>query len=87
MPGTDHAMMSTAWVKTVRRRNITGGENDVSESTVFDKRHASRNSNGKQHIRHFSEHPEYCQNYVIDLKDLVNQKIYALMTAIMQPCF
>lgn len=22
MPGTDHAMMSTAWVKTVRRRNI-----------------------------------------------------------------
>ncbi|MFR3462879.1 MAG: DUF960 family protein [Anaerobutyricum soehngenii] len=29
-------------------------------------------------MRHFSEHPEYCQNYVIDLKNLVNQKIYVI---------
>ena len=34
--------------------------------------------NGKQHIRHFSEQPEYSQDYMIDLANPVNQKVYVI---------
>ena len=34
--------------------------------------------NGKQHIHHFSEQPEYSQDYVIALANPVNQKVYVI---------
>ena len=34
--------------------------------------------NGKQHIHHFSEQPEYSQDYMIDLANPVNQKVYVI---------
>ena len=34
--------------------------------------------NGKQHIRHFSEQPEYSKEYTIDLANPVNQKVYVI---------
>ena len=35
-------------------------------------------SNGKQHIHHFSEQPEYSQDYMIDIANPVNQKVYVI---------
>ena len=35
-------------------------------------------ANGKQHIHHFSEQPEYSQDYMIDLANPVNQKVYVI---------
>ena len=34
--------------------------------------------NGKQHIHHFSEQPEYSKEYTIDLANPVNQKVYVI---------
>ena len=34
--------------------------------------------NGKQHIHHFSEQPEYSKEYTIDLASPVNQKVYVI---------
>ena len=34
--------------------------------------------NGKQHIHHFSEQPEYSQDYMIDIANPVNQKVYVI---------
>ena len=34
--------------------------------------------NGKQHIHHFSEQPEYNKEYTIDLANPVNQKVYVI---------
>ena len=33
---------------------------------------------GKQHIHHFSEQPEYSKGYTIDLANSVNQKVYVI---------
>ena len=33
---------------------------------------------GKQHIHHFSEQPEYSQDYMIDLANPINQKVYVI---------
>ena len=35
-------------------------------------------ANGKQHIHHFSEQPEYSKEYTIDLANPVNQKVYVI---------
>ena len=35
-------------------------------------------ANGKQHIHHFSEQPEYSKEYMIDLDNPVNQKVYVI---------
>ena len=35
-------------------------------------------SNGKQHIHHFSEQPEYSKEYMIDLANPANQKVYVI---------
>ena len=35
-------------------------------------------ANGKQHIHHFSEKPEYRKEYMIDLDNPVNQKVYVI---------
>ena len=35
-------------------------------------------SNGKQHIHHFSEQPEYSKEHTIDLANPVNQKVYVI---------
>ena len=35
-------------------------------------------ANGKHHIHHFSEQPEYSQDYMIDLANPVNQKVYVI---------
>ena len=37
---------------------------------------ALKEIDGKQHIHHFSEQPEYSQDYMIDLAKPVNQKLY-----------
>ena len=34
--------------------------------------------NGKQHIHHFPEQPEYSKEYTIDLANPVNQKVYVI---------
>ena len=34
--------------------------------------------NGKQHIHHLSEQPEYSKEYTIDLANPVNQKVYVI---------
>ena len=34
--------------------------------------------NGKQHIHHFSEQPKYSKEYMIDLANPVNQKVYVI---------
>ena len=33
---------------------------------------------GKQHIRHSSEQPEYSQDYMIGFEEPVNQKVYVI---------
>ena len=35
-------------------------------------------ANGKQHIHHISEQPEYSQDYMIDIANPVNQKVYVI---------
>ena len=35
-------------------------------------------ANGKQHIHYFSEQPEYSKEYMIDLDNPVNQKVYVI---------
>ena len=34
--------------------------------------------NGKQHIHHFSEQPEYSKEYTIALANQINQKVYVI---------
>ncbi len=47
-------------------------ERDYFQVFKFDVR------NGKQHIHHFSEQPEYSKEYTIDLANPVNQKVYVI---------
>ena len=35
-------------------------------------------ANGKQHIHHFSEQPEYSKEHTIELANPVNQKVYVI---------
>ena len=39
---------------------------------------ALKEIDGKQHIHHFSEQPEYSQDYMIDIANPVNQKVYVI---------
>ena len=39
---------------------------------------ALKEIDGKQHIHHFSEQPEYSKEYTIDLANPVNQKVYVI---------
>ena len=39
---------------------------------------ALKEIDGKQHIHHFSEQPEYSQDYMINLTNPVNQKVYVI---------
>ena len=39
---------------------------------------ALKEIDGKQHIHHFSEQPEYSKEYTIDLANPVNQMVYVI---------
>ena len=48
------------------------------EAAENEKLSALKEIDGKQHIHHFSEQPEYSKEYMIDLANPVNQKVYVI---------
>ena len=48
------------------------------ESKDYFQVFALKEIDGKQHIHHFSEQPEYSKEYMIDLANPVNQKVYVI---------